>query len=119
MIGKTLKRSALLAALSVGLSVTAGATNAGGGTGAIELLEVTGANFVVVNVTGNMGARPTCHNSGYPASFAFDITSAKGRALLEVLLGAYAIHRRVTVHGAGSCTQVGTNEIIETLSQVF
>jgi hypothetical protein len=95
--------------------------------GVIAEVDFTGTNnyvTVTVNPLGNSGiggSRPSCHNNVYWNTWAFDISTSKGKAMLSGIMAAYLAGKQVAVNGNGtSCldlttANVSSNEKIEQL----
>jgi hypothetical protein len=60
--------------------------------------------------------RPSCHNPAFGNNWAFDISTAKGKALLATAQAALLSGKSVSVTGSNSCTAVSGSIQIETLT---
>jgi hypothetical protein len=87
------------------LPSTAGASDQQG-----KVIQVAGdaGSPMVFLLSGTRTSTPTCATDGW---FALPATSTdNGRALLSLILTAFAANKTVTVHGTGSCTAFSTRE---------
>jgi hypothetical protein len=102
------------------LLLASSALAVGAGTGTVvDIVIESGTNHARINVAGVGGTRPGCHNIAYTNHFAFDISTAKGKALLAGATSAMLAGKTVGATGAGSCTTVTTGGLqIETLSSL-
>jgi hypothetical protein len=89
--------------------------HASGGTGTVTQISIrNGTNFATVDFTGVVGSHP-CGNA--PASqFGFDISTAKGKALLSMLESAYLAGKTIGYGGSGACITVEGGLSAEVLS---
>jgi hypothetical protein len=118
-------RIKLLASIVGLLALTCFAADAraAGGTGQITALTIcNGVSYAMVGFTGLVDtSRPTCHStlSTYASSFAFDISTDKGKAMLSLLEGAQLAGKTVGYgDGSATCVTVQPGVSIETLSIV-
>jgi hypothetical protein len=92
---------------------------ASSGTNTIADLTIEqGTQYARIALQGPaIGGRPGCHHAAYTVHYAFDISTAKGRALLATAQAALLSGKQVTATGAGvSCTAVNLVVAIETLA---
>jgi hypothetical protein len=75
--------------------------------GKIDLVEITGSNYAVLEIPGTVTPRVSCQTAGYNNQFMFDVSTSKGKAMFSIALAAYVASRPVQVVGSGSCTNVG------------
>lgn len=110
MQNKLIRSIALAATL-----LTAGiASAAGGATGVITGVAILGTQYAMVTVTNPVGTAPACHN-GANGQYAFDISTAKGKAYLSAIEGAQIAGRTVGVGGGNSCLTVQSGTVVQTL----
>lgn len=77
----------------------------------------TGANYARVAVgTTAVGGRPQCHDRAYSTHYGFDISTAKGKAVLSMAMAALLAGKTVAVAGADACIIVGAVEIEELIA---
>lgn len=107
--------SLLAFAATVGLSLTAYATS---GTNTLSDITLEGTQFARIALAGSaIGGRPACHNAAYIVHYGFDLSTAKGKALLATAQAAQLSGKRVTATGDGTCTNIGA-VTIETLQSL-
>ena len=87
--------------------------------GIMSSISITGTNHAIVRAPFPTGSRPACHtrDSNHLASYAFDLNTAKGQAMLETLQTALRNQETVWLVGSTSCTNTGSFTI-ETLTEV-
>ena len=56
--------------------------------------------------------RPMCHNVAWNSYWAFDISTAKGKAMLATAQAALLSGKRLSVSGAGTCTNIAATGTI-------
>jgi hypothetical protein len=89
---------------------------AAGGSGSILSLSIqNGTNFALVTFAGVLGGAPTCQNQPL-GGFGFDVSTAKGKALLSLLESAYLAGKTIGYGGSGACLTVGPNVSVEAIS---
>lgn len=101
---------ALAAGLSPLMSTAALASNAGAGT--INTVIVNSQGKAFFTQTGSRSGQPSCATTE-PNRWAFDVTTAKGQAMLALVLTAYSAGKQVTVNGIGSCPDWGDTETVD------
>lgn len=74
----------------------------------VSSLQILGTSFVVLNVQPIVSGRPSCHNGFYVSSYALDVSTNKGRALLSTLQAALLANKTVHVTGGSTCTNTGS-----------
>lgn len=94
----------------------------------ITIEGTTTARVAAGVVASRTGTRPTCSDAsftaGYTVHYAFDISSAKGKALLATLQGALLSGKSVSINGSsfgtGTCTTLtgGSGWTLETLDSL-
>lgn len=86
-------------------------------------IQLVGTQYGVVTVNVSPGsARPACHNTNatYNGSYAFDISTNKGRAILSTVTAAKLSNLQLDINGANSCTNTGASPgQIESIDQVL
>lgn len=97
----------------VGLATSA--ANATQVTGKINSVFIYGTNYAIVSAEALPSGRPSCHNSLRVYSYAFDISTTKGKALLSSVQAALLSGKPTSIIGGTTCTNVGNNENIETV----
>ena len=94
------------------LLLAAGASSASiADAGLLDTVIVWPGGQVMVSTSGTRASVPSC-GSSHPRQFAFDSTTAAGRAQLSVLLTAYASGKSVRIIGTALCDVVGDTETI-------
>lgn len=81
---------------------------AGSQTGTVQKLFASGRDYAPPNqnpthtiITGEYIAQPACATSGY---WAINTETEQGKAMLTLLLTAYATEKNVTLLGTGNCS---------------
>lgn len=106
----------LLAASAIGL--LAPSANATGGTNTLMDITIEGTQFARISLNGSaIGGRPSCHNSTYTVHYGFDISTAKGKAMLASAQAALLAGKTVSAIGGTSCTNLGS-VTLETLTSL-
>lgn len=111
-----IKSLAVLASFigATSLAGTSQATNVN--TGKVTSIAILGTQYATFQTTGASGSAPACQTAGQPAGlFALDISTTKGKALLEVVQSAQLAGKNVGLGGAGTCLTVQTGLSIETV----
>jgi len=93
--------------------LTATLASAGGATGVINSVTIVNS-YGVVTVTNPTGSAPACHNQGN-GQYAFDISTAKGKAYLSAIEGAQLAGKTVGVGGGTACLTIQTGQAVQTL----
>src|SRR5690349_2975129 len=75
-------------------------------SGKLGRIVVAGTQYAVIISAGAVsGSRPSCHPSvGQFNSFAIDISTAKGKAVLSLAQAALLANKTTFISGAGVCT---------------
>ncbi len=114
LIKKSLASLSLVATALTGLP---SASASGVDHSTIVDLTIDGAQYARVALkTAPTGARPACHNAYFTNHYAFDISTAKGKALFSALQAAQLSGKAVTIYGTTTCTDLGGGNVIETLA---
>jgi hypothetical protein len=103
--------AALIAATTFSAFIpTASASNA---TNTIADITVdSGAQYARVYLNGpTVTGRPACHNAVFVTHFAFDISTAKGKALLSVATAAFLAGKSVFITGSNTCINPGSGNM--------
>ncbi len=87
------------------------AAKASGATGQIVSIIIVGTNFALVTITNPTGTSTCTSPAG---QYAFDISTAKGKALLSVLEGAQLAGKTVGA-GGEACLTIVAGTTAETL----
>jgi hypothetical protein len=107
----------LLAAAAIGL--LSPAANATGAQDRLRSVTIESATQVAsIEFPGSWAGRPACHAVFFPGHFAFDISTAKGKALLATAQAALLAGKEVVATGATTCTSVGGGVSFETLTKL-
>jgi len=114
MSSRVVKVIATLATGALLLLSSPPAAKASGATGQIVSIAILGTNFAMVTVTNPTGTSICTSPAGI---FAFDISTAKGKALLSVLEGAQLAGKTVGI-GGEACLTVQAGLTAETLGIV-
>ncbi len=102
----------ILSVVAVGsMALAAHATS----SGLVRLtgVEVTGTNFVYLHIDAQIAGRPACHFPLYEYSYSFDVSTNKGKALLQVAQGAFLANKKIVITGGTTC-----NAGIEAISAI-
>ena len=90
------------------LLLASGSALAGNQTGTVQKLFVSGRDYAApnqnpthVHISGDYNIKPECATSGY---WAVDTDTQQGKAILSLLLTAYATGKNVSFLGIGSCS---------------
>ena len=78
-------------------------------------IEGTQSARVALSTPVESKGRPTCHVAAYFSHYAFDISTAKGKALFSALQAAQLSGKKVSIVGQFACTDLGNGVVIETL----
>jgi hypothetical protein len=109
--------SILAAATTVPLSLEAHATSASNTVSSVTI--ESGTQYARITIDGGpFGGRPSCHNAAFGSDWAFDISTAKGKAMLASAQAALLSGKRVSVSGGTTCTNVSGAINIETLTKI-
>jgi hypothetical protein len=122
MVAKNVVKYALsiVAALTVGAFADSTSASMSPMEKITELaIHMNGANHAIVRMTNVIpqAQRPACHQTWWDRQYIFDVSTARGRAMLSVLTSAYLAGKPAQVNGANTCTTVGP-DIIETANGV-
>jgi hypothetical protein len=111
-----MRKRVLSSIIAAFMLLGAGAASAqGGATGVITGVMLLGTQYAAVTVTNPVGTAPTCHN-GAAGQYAFDISTALGKAMLSAIEGAQIAGRTVGVGGGTGCLTVQSGTSIQTLN---
>lgn len=78
------------------------------------ILTVVDSHSVLFDQSGTRTNTPAC-GQGLSTRWAIDAATPFGQSQLAVLLSAYALHKNVTIVGAGSCAVHGDTETVRFL----
>lgn len=81
--------------------------------GYITAIYSTSNGAVLFNISGNRTALPSCQGTYAPTRFAINASTPNGQTQLSVLMTAYALRKRINIHGLGSCTIWGDTETVD------
>lgn len=73
----------------------------------------TSNGAVMFNTTGERGTPPSCSGPGLNARFAINASTLVGQSQLSVLMTAYSLHKRISIHGTGACSIWGDTETVD------
>lgn len=113
---KTTTTRAFLVTAAIGL--LSAAANATSRQDVLKSIMITGTQYAMIEFSGSWAGRPACHALFMPGHFAFDISTAKGRALLATAQAALLAGKEVVANGGTTCTSVGGGNNIETLTEL-
>jgi len=103
--------SLLTAAAVVAMNTSASASSANN-----TLFDIgieAGAQVARIGLNGGAQSnRPACHNVAYNSYWAFDISTAKGKALLATAQAALLAGKKVGVTGGTGCTNIAASGTI-------
>jgi hypothetical protein len=102
--------SVLAVAAIVALSAPASAASSANNT-VMDIAIEFGTQVARIGLNGGpySSGRPTCHNVAYNSYWAFDISTAKGKALLATAQAALLSGKTVSVSGVTTGTTLCTN----------
>jgi hypothetical protein len=67
-------------------------------------VEVTGTNFVILHTEARItSGRPACHFPLAEDSYSIDVSTTKGKALLQVAQAAFLANKKVAITGGTPC----------------
>lgn len=112
----TMKRELLVLAaavlmMSAAATATAHASDAQFG----QITSVMGMSngAVLFNTTGSRAMRPSCSGPGLDARYAINASTLAGQAQLSAFMTAFALKKRIFIHGAGARTIWGDTETVD------
>lgn len=73
----------------------------------------TSKGAVMFNTDGVRGTPPSCSGPGLGARFAINASTLVGQSQLSVLMTAYSLHKRIAIHGTGTCSIWGDTETVD------
>jgi len=73
----------------------------------------TSNGAVMFNTDGVRGTPPACSGPGLGQRFAINASTLVGQAQLSVLMTAYALKKRISIHGTGTCSIWGDTETVD------
>lgn len=73
----------------------------------------TSNGAVLFNTDGVRGTPPSCSGTGLGARFAINASTLVGQSQLSVLMTAYSLHKRISIHGTGTCSIWGDTETVD------
>ncbi len=80
--------------------------------GYITNIYVAQNGAILFNTSGSRGALPSCQPPSLNQRFAIDASTTAGQAAASMLINAYNLHKRIWIHGSGTCTIWGDTETI-------
>ena len=66
-------------------------------------IEVTGTNVAVLTIDTSVPGRPACHFPLAEASYSFDVSTSKGKAMLQLAQGAFLANKKIYISGGTTC----------------
>jgi hypothetical protein len=66
-------------------------------------IEVTGTSFAILTIDTSVGGRPSCHWPLAEAQYSFDVSTNKGKALLQIAQGAFLANKKIQITGGTTC----------------
>jgi len=80
-----------------------------------RILNVMGMSngAVLFNTDGARGPRPSCSGPGLDARYAINASTLAGQAQLSAFMTAFALKKRIFIHGAGVCSIWGDTETVD------
>jgi hypothetical protein len=108
------KFAALLCGLMAVVAVPAHASDDSYGYASTPLGMTGGA--VLFNSDGSRGTVPSCQGPGLGARWAINASTLVGQSQLSVFMTAYSLHKRVFIHGTGTCSIWGDTETVDYLA---
>lgn len=95
------------------LVLVSSAASASSANNTIYSLSIRGTQYAVIGVIGGpyTTSRPACHDTSgfYYAHWAFDVSTAKGKAQLAVAQAALLSGKTVIVNGGTTCVNVASS----------
>lgn len=108
-----LKTLASLLAAAVVVVTNTGASASSSANTLIDVGVEAGVSVARIGLSAVVGTgRPACHNAFYNAYYAFDISTAKGKAMLATAQAALLAGKRVSVNGGTTCTNIAASGTI-------
>lgn len=105
----TAKALGVLTAIGALCAMSPAANATSGENTILDITIETGTNYARVALNGGaIGGRPACHNASYTVHYGFDISTAKGKALLSTAQAALLAGKIVTITGGTTCTNTGS-----------
>lgn len=102
-------KSRFFLAIILSLSLAAPAVASTAGAGNINtVLPLAGAGLVF-SQTGSRGTRPACDTQN---RWVIDVSTNVGQAMAATLLTAYAIGKKISIIGTGTCAVLSDTEIV-------
>lgn len=68
---------------------------------------------VLFSTDGSRGARPSCSGLGNDARWAINASTLVGQSQLSAFMAAYALKKRIFIHGTGTCSIWGDTETVD------
>jgi hypothetical protein len=103
--------TALICAAAAAVAVPAKASDAAWGY--ITFPYGTSNGAVMFNTDGVRGTPPACSGPGLGARFAINASTLVGQSQLSVLMTAYSLRKRISIHGTGTCSIWGDTETVD------
>jgi hypothetical protein len=103
--------TALICATAAAVAVPANASEADWGYVSYPYGTSNGA--VMFNTSGSRGTPPSCQGPGLGPRFAINASTLVGQSQLSVLMTAYSLHKRISIHGTGTCSIWGDTETVD------
>lgn len=103
----------LAATLFSALIPTASANSLGQNTIADITVEA-GTQYARIALNGSaITGRPACHNATYTVHYGFDVSTAKGKALLSLATAASLAGKTIRITGSNACVTVASGLTLE------
>ncbi len=110
---RNLKAIASLLVATAVVTMNTGASASSGGGNVTDVGIEAGAQVARVGLTNLVGTgRPACHNVAWNGYYAFDISTAKGKAMLATAQAALLSGKRIGITGGSSCTNIAASGTI-------
>ena len=93
--------------------LSAGLSNASESqSGHISNILVNADGKAFFNQSGTRTSIASCQAASVPNRWAFDVNTAKGQAMLSLVLSAYSLGKSVQVYGIGECSDWPDTETV-------
>ena len=68
---------------------------------------------VLFSTDGSRGTRPSCSGPGLDARYAINASTLTGQSQLSAFMTAYALKKRIFIHGSGTCSIWADTETVD------
>lgn len=112
-------RSSILIVITFFLNafLTEGALASNTSSGKIGKVAISADGHVHAAFLGSRTTIPSCQSTVFPQTFGFDASTAKGQAILSIILTDRALGKSVIVYGRETCTAFSNIEDVEAITE--